>query len=168
MRQSPTRLRSRESFFRNLMSPVNGFDSISPIAAKIRSRSGFEMRLRDFCAGPARATRHFLSSEFIECHVVTALDGGLTAANGTQLRRCRRFFWKIRQRKISLQSVYGNLNRLPLLAPRPSSNALTNRHRYFQYILLLLRHRFYSLTPRQGMSILTKYPITTRSPALFH
>lgn len=83
IRQSPTRRRNPSPPPLSLRtSPRKGFCSISSIASRMRARLLDGMRLRDFCAGPARATAHsFLSAEFIECDVVTAFVRGSTATN---------------------------------------------------------------------------------------
>jgi len=123
MRQFPTRRRSFSWPLRNLISPVKGSPSISSIAARIRTRSGGGIRLRDFCAGPARTTRHFFfSAEFIEGDIVPALERSLASADSTQLGARRILFSNIEGRKIPLNRFHCEVGWFPPLLPRRSVN----------------------------------------------
>jgi hypothetical protein len=76
------------------------------------------MRSRDFCAGPARTTRHFFSSlEFIKAYVVTAFDRSFTATDSTQLRRRRSFFGNVADTKVVLEGFHHQIGRFPPLFP---------------------------------------------------
>ena len=110
------------------------------------------MRLRDFCAGPARTTRHFFpSSEFIEGDVVTEFEGGLAPADGTPLSRCRYFFGDSAQIEILLNRFDGEIGGLAPLLSGSSIHAPSYSGRKLNCVLSLahsmsrphLRHRYF-------------------------
>ncbi len=110
------------------------------------------MRSRDFCAGPARTTRHFFfSAEFIKGDVVTAFDRSLASTDGPQLGRRRSFHRNMAGRKVPLERFYGEIRWFAPLLPRGSVHPPTYRGRKFNCVLSLA-HCLSSLSPRERMS----------------
>ncbi len=142
-RQSPTRRRNPSWPPLSLRtSPPTGFSSIASIARRIRARSLDGMRLRDFCAGPARATSHrFFSSEFIEGHVITAFVRSSAATNGAHFGRGGSFLRELPNGNISAQRFTDKLGAGPMLCAhgfldqvchlwrQRNRNSLTSSHR---------------------------------------
>ncbi len=110
------------------------------------------MRSRDFCAGPARTTRHFFfSAEFIKGDVVTAFDRSLASTDGPQLGRRRSFHRNMAGRKVPLECFYGEIGWFAPLLPRGSVHPPTYRRRKFNCVLSFA-HSLSSLSPRERMS----------------
>ena len=104
----------QHSFLRT--SPPKGFASSPSIARRMRARSLDERRLRDFCAGPARATSHgFLSAEFIKGDVVPTFVCGPTASNSSLLGRGRSLFWELPNRNVDPERLKYEFGAGPVL-----------------------------------------------------
>ena len=96
------------------------------------------MRLRDFCAGPARTTRHFFSAEIIKCDGIAALDRGFAATDGAQFGRGWSFFRETRQCDVALKRYHGQLRRLFFLLPRSARHSSPHRDWNFNNVSLLI------------------------------
>src|ERR1700681_4929852 len=118
------------------------------------------MRSRDFCAGPARTTRHLcLSSEFIKGDVVTAFDRSLASTDGTQLGRRRSFLGNSADGKVMLKRFHGKIGRFPPLFPGGSVYSPSHRRWKFNHVLSFA-HSLFSVSPRERMS---RYGASSRS-----
>jgi hypothetical protein len=134
------------------MSPGKGSAPISSIATRMRARSAGETRSRDFCAGPARTTRHFFfSSDFIKGDVVTAFERGFASADGAQLGRRRSFHRNSADGKVMLQCFNGKIGRFPPLFPGGFGYSPAHLRGKFNCVLSFA-HASFSLSPRERMS----------------
>ena len=79
------------------------------------------MRLRDFCAGPARTTSHsFFSVEFIKDDVIATFVGGSAATNGAELGRRGSFLWELPNCDIRAERFTDEFGASPLLGAHGS------------------------------------------------
>jgi hypothetical protein len=76
------------------------------------------MRLRDFRAGPARATsQSFSSAEFMECNVITALVCSPPATNGSQFGWGGGLLCEVTRRDVCAERFPDDFGASPMLRP---------------------------------------------------